>query len=678
MKKYLFFVAVATLFAVSCQKENGLISEQNKNNKALTFKASIEQLGGNAQSQNPSQAPVKGTINASNQLVWATGDQIGIFFNSWAENKNQSFTLSSGEGSTEGEFTIDTGWSFNPADATAAFYPWDDNDNAGDGTNNNVSGGTVYFTLHEGNYGYTNGKMITPLVASLSSSSNISFKHAGAAVKVHINNVPAHSKSIGMSVEGQQVYGYYHIDAANAGTGALEVNGGTADNSKNSVWLNYYNGETTAWDFIFPVPELTKPKLNFSMYDDNNIEVWHKNLKAQSSDLGRGDILVMPPIDITPYSQFSESAEWTFCGTINGSTWVDDIPMYTDGAVTILRGIKFKENDHFKIRKDGKWDEAYPGSDRYINAAEAASAKDVWFNNSSHEITLVDAKCEYPSPMVTLYFGINSSGGSGIALSSSGLGASGWPGVTLENREYINGKWYYKYEVAGGTVWGKTISASIVGIGSWNTNSTSLDFSTVKTEYYFEATKSTNITQLGSRPSDPAHQTITIGTNLTDWAGVSGQTSGTSTIKVESDDDYVYIYCERTSASSEIWAGGGYLYIGFDLDNNASTGTRVVWDEHPYEFYSLIYPYGGTSGSPAFFSTSADAVSAGKNAWSSSPSGHAGNITLYGEESSGTATFELRIPRVDIPGIPASGNPIGVELLGNKSFSAVSITHKLK
>ena len=662
MKKTLLFVAVATLFIASCQKEIDP-AEQSKTSDRFTFKASIEQLKDN---------DTKGTINASQQLVWTTGDKIGIYVNdpSW-DDKNQPFTLSSGAGETSGSFAWDYTGAFSD-NAAAAFYPWE-----GTGSDkNNVYDGTMYFKLRNAYWSYASGKMLTPLVASLSGSTDdIQFKHAGAAVKVTINNVPKRAHSIGMSVDGQQISGSYSINPANAGTAALAL-AEAANLSNNSVWLNIWNGSEAAWTFIFPVPELTKPKLSFQMYDDNNILVWSKNLKAQSSDLDRGDILVMPDLTITPYSQFHVSADWTLCGKIGGvDNWTADIPMYTDGTVTILKGMTFKAGDEFKIRKDKDWDEAYPGSNYTI--AENCT-KDVWFNNSTHEITLKDAICDYPAPKVTLYFGINSTGGTGIALSSSGLGASGWPGVTLTQREYINNKWYYKYEVDFSTVWGKTISASIVGIDSWNTNATSLDFTTIKTEYYFEATKNEDISQIGSRPSDPAHQTITIGTNLTDWAGVTGATNSTNTLKVESDDDNVYIYLERTSAPSGIWNGAGYVYLGFDLDNNSATGDAVIWGSHKYEFYALIYPFGGTSESPAFYANSAAAVSAGKNAWSSSPSGHAGNISLYGVESSGTATFELSIPRNDIPDIPASNNPITVGLLGSNDFSAVSITHKLK
>ena len=104
----------------------------------------------------------------------------------------------------------------------------------------------------------------------------------------------------------------------------------------------------------------------------------------------------MPALDITPYSQFSKSTEWTFCGTINGSAWKDDVPMCTDGTVCILSGVNLVVGDHFKIRKDKKWDEAYPSNDRYISSLEAGF-KDVWFNISTHDITFKNAGCPYPT-----------------------------------------------------------------------------------------------------------------------------------------------------------------------------------------------------------------------------------------------------------------------------------------
>lgn len=391
MKKLFYFVAVATFALVSCQNDDDIINEVKS--EPVTFKASIEDLA------------TRGDINASNGLVWATGDKIGIYVNDTWNDKNQPFTLSSGAGTTTGEFTWDYTGDFSDK-AAAAFYPWQ---GTGYGKNN-VHDGTMYFNLPKTYYGYTSGQMLTPLIASLSgSTTDIQFKHAGAAVKVTINNLPAGAHSIGMTVDGKQIYGDYRINPANAGTDALVVSG-SENVSQNEVWLNYENNSQSEWTFIFPVPELTKPKLSFQIYDINDILVWSTNLKAQSSDIGRADILVMPAKDITPYSQFTNDPKkdlklddiWAFCGSINGSAWQDDVTMYTDGTNWILSGKTFAVGDEFKIRKNGKWPgedggEAYPSSNsNWVFTEYNAGTKDIIFNSSTHEIKVENHVCPYP------------------------------------------------------------------------------------------------------------------------------------------------------------------------------------------------------------------------------------------------------------------------------------------
>ena len=644
MKKVFYLVAVATLAFFSCQRQE-LDPTANNNKvdqKGFTFKASIEQL----------DDATKGTINASNQLVWATGDKIGIYVNddSWSD-KNQPFTLSSGEGLTQGVFAWDYSGTFSDK-AAAAFYPWDNNDNAGDGTLNNVYEGDAYFTLNEGIYSYSSGKMLTPLVASLSGSTDdIHFKHAGAAVKVHINNVPKRVHSIGMSVNGQQVTGEFKVSVANAGTDAMVPV--TADATKNTVWLNIWNGSQAAWDFIFPVPELTKPKLSFQMYDENNILVWEKKLKAQSSDLGRGDILVMPDLTITPYSQFKESTEWTFCGKIGGiAAWEADIPMYTDGTVTILKGMTFKAGDEFKIRKNKSWDEAYPGSNFAITED---CTKDVWFNNSTHEITLKDAKCDYPAPKVTLYFGINGGIPKSIHISSSTLApGADWPGLELTEKEYINGKWYYKHVVDGTTVWGKSISGVyIVSKDSWNTSSSTITFNTIKTEYYFEATASTEIEQLSARPADATATGITIDGDMTDWNSILPLTStGTGRFrswKFSSTDGTLFFYFVlRKNRMTNAYP----ITLMFDFDD---TGSYSADNLSGGEILVQFKPFTNSSeGTPVCVDGAVTTATVnGTNVT---------GIIAYGADPDSSATgdsadyyLEVSIPKSILPNLPASG-----------------------
>lgn len=387
MKKVFYLVAVATLVFLSCQR-----IDEDATPQAFTFKASIENFA------------TKADMNDANQLVWAEGDKIGIYVDddSW-ETKNQPFTLSAGANTPSGTFEWDYG-PFSNQYAAAAFFPWE---GQGSGYNNayyqgDGDGLIMYFKLRDSYDGYTSGRMLTPLISKLeTSSSPIQFKHAGAAVKVTINNLPAGAHSIGMTVADQQVFGDYHINPAYAGTDALTPDE-TADLSKNTVWLNYAPAETARkFTFIFPVPELTKPKLSFQIWDKNGILVWSKKLKAQTSDLGRADVLVMPATDITPYSQFNTvSEDWYFCGSINEDDWTNDILMITDGRYCILGGVTFKAGNKFKIRKnqdDPYWGEAYPSSD-WVVTEDYAGLKTVIFDTTTKAISVVNATdCPYPT-----------------------------------------------------------------------------------------------------------------------------------------------------------------------------------------------------------------------------------------------------------------------------------------
>ena len=389
MKKILYIAAFAAFALVSCQEKNAPVNEEKTD--VLAFKASIEQpeTKGNVVATGGASSDIaRATINASNELVWADGDQICIYFPTWGE-KYQSFTLSGGTGTSHGEFTRDQEGYYVPTDATIAFFPYD---GAGGG-NSNISDGVWYYKLKNWYDGYTSGKMLTPLIASLSSSENISFKHAGAAVQLTINNLVSGTYKVKLSVANKQITGYYHVTAANAGTEALVPNG-EENADLNHITLNTYKG-SGAFSWIFPVPELTTPKLTFEIKDENGVIVWTKSPKAQES-LSRADLLVMPALDILAYGDMTEDETWSFSGNISGSGWNDNVPMVTDGNLSILSGCTFVAGDQFKIRKDHAWDEAYP-SNNWVFTADNAGTKDIIFNRTTHEISVVAHKFPYPA-----------------------------------------------------------------------------------------------------------------------------------------------------------------------------------------------------------------------------------------------------------------------------------------
>ena len=397
MKKIFYFVAVATLAFFSCQKETTPTTQSTDSGK-LTFKASIEQL----------EETTKGTINGSNQLEWAENDLIGIYFPEWGD-KNQPFRLNDGDaGKTQGGFTIATTANPSGSSATAAYYPYEPVPNPVTATpdypsssQNNVYEGIAYFKLKEAYWSYNSGKMLTPLVAKITSSSdNIQFKHAGAAVKLTLNNLATGTYKVKMAVKDQQITGDFHVNPANAGSEAL-ARDGALDKSKNHITLNTWKSNG-AFDWIFPVPELTTPKLQFEVIDDNGVTVWLKNLKAQSSNLERGDLLVLPAQTINPYEKFvqDDACEWSFSGNINGSAWQDDVQMMKDGKYWILAGCTFAAGDEFRIRKNKTWDEAYPEgiNNNWVFTSELAGSKDIIFNSETHEIKVVAHSFPYPEP----------------------------------------------------------------------------------------------------------------------------------------------------------------------------------------------------------------------------------------------------------------------------------------
>ena len=584
MKKMLFLVAVATLFFAACQQEINPASEQEKTNDLLTFKASIEQ---------PKDVDTKGTINAENKLAWAENDLIGIYFPDWGD-KNQPFRVAAEDaGKTEGNFTIATGANPSGASATAAYYPWEPEGSTtypGD-WQNNVWEGVIYFKLRDNYYGYDSGKMLTPLVAKITSSTDpIAFKHAGAAVQLTINNLVSGTYKTKLSVAGKQITGNFHVNPANAGSESLALD--AAENtSLNTVTLNTWKS-SGAFTWIFPVPTLTTPKLTFEILDNNGISVWSKTPKTQSS-LGRGDILVMPALSVSAYKQFDTNAGWGVCGTHN--SWSGDTKMVTDGKLCIAKGIEFAANAEFKVRTVGNWGDA--GKDNfgysYVNTGKSKNVVD---------------------------------NGGNIKVTTAGT-----------------------YDVI---------------------------FNSSDSEYYGYGAKEIRVV-LSSFPYPLPKETadITIDGTFTDWEGITPESAGNASVKVVSDNTKLSFYVQLTNVASTNWGAGKYLYVLFDLDGDPSNDVSQ-WGNKG-DFIMLIYPYGGSSESPAL-------VTSPTGDWLCNPSTPytISNVSLNGALSAAdgsgnrTVTYEFSIPRADIPTIPST-DPITLTFKGSPLTSNVSISRKL-
>ena len=167
---------------------------------------------------------------------------------------------------------------------------------------------------------------------------------------------------------------------------------------------------------------------------------------------------------------------------------------------------------------------------------------------------------------------------------------------------------------------------------------------------------------------------ITIDGDMSDWEEVSGASAGNhGMFKVASDDDNIYFYSWRNTGGrySDIWAGGGYIYVAFDLDNDDTTG-ETLNGNGPYDIIFFFSPYAGTADSPAFAD---DPLTYGSGSDILPDSASLSNFNCKGTVTADGAYVEFSIPRSDIPAIPNTS--VKIKARGNKDRSTVSINKLL-
>lgn len=282
MKKITFIGVTTLLVLASCAKENSVTDEQE------TFvpqylTASLEQEN------------TKATLNNSLQTVWQTGDVIGVYVTNykdpaeWDWDTVADCSLSAGQGTTVGTFNAPSYDSSNRW-CFVAFYP-------------RVAGTAqqykMKFNLPVGYYDYTSGMNLLPMMADMSGGedrpSDVSFKHVGGGVKISVNDVPGNANSIGMTVAGKKITGAFDdLEPTTAGTSSGKLVATTSSSDDQTVYLNFATASGVRdFDFIFPVPTVTSPDLTFTLWSNNDLQLWSKTASDQPS-IGRAELLEFP------------------------------------------------------------------------------------------------------------------------------------------------------------------------------------------------------------------------------------------------------------------------------------------------------------------------------------------------------------------------------------------------
>lgn len=384
MKKIVLFTAIFASLLASCSKENAntaLNSDESSINKsAIVIGAATENV-----------ADVKSTYNSSWKVSWESTDEIGLVVsnsgNSWYTNQKCTTT---GSG-TNVTFTSTTSYSENDKWNVAAFYPW--NGSGSDVNNwyssdNNAYNGVMYFKLPSSYTGYTSGKNNMPMLANLTGENthpaNMSFKHVGAGVHVKITDLPKGAHSIGLEVDGVQLWGNFNtISASGAGSSSL-VGSGNSDENADQVWLNFTTlAADGSWDFIFPVPPLTTPTLSFKVYDKNDVCIWSRTATNQKS-VGRAEILDMPELSIASslyVVYIKDDTGWSgtkYLYAYNGSGDLKAWPGLESSGTETISGVTYQKFLMPKSAKDTKYFLIYNNNSSEVNLPDitlSSSAK---------------------------------------------------------------------------------------------------------------------------------------------------------------------------------------------------------------------------------------------------------------------------------------------------------------
>ena len=110
MKKIAFIISILTLaLAFSCTKEDSQITNSNSVLDCKTFVASI--------------AKTKTTLGAGDVVKWAAGDKIDVYGINGGTVKKAVYALTTGDGSTTGTFTYESGDDLEGSTDYYAIYP---------------------------------------------------------------------------------------------------------------------------------------------------------------------------------------------------------------------------------------------------------------------------------------------------------------------------------------------------------------------------------------------------------------------------------------------------------------------------------------------------------------------------------------------------------------------------
>jgi|GEM_PF-3446110 len=247
--------------------------------------------------------------------TWLSSDEISVYA---TDGNFHTYTLKSGAGSSEAEFTGD-----EITTSSVAVSP------AGSPS---LSGTALTINLPSEYEWSSEGNSNIPMVAVISEegSTELSFKHVGALLKVSFSNVPATATKFVVSVDENNIAGDFAISDYTAD--AAEIT--TASGSNNSVSYTFSAGAASDMNFYVPLPTGSYSNLTIALYDASNNVLFTKS-KATALKVTRAQLIIMSAVNLVVVNDVVATAD--------GSNYVANPVYLTQNEAVTVTGLDLSD-----------------------------------------------------------------------------------------------------------------------------------------------------------------------------------------------------------------------------------------------------------------------------------------------------------------------------------------------
>ena len=231
----------------------------------------------------------KAAVSDEGVVTWNAGDAISVF----TGNGFDSLVLVGEGGSSTGRFS---GTTFGPAQAVA-LYP------ASSG--HSFDGSSVSFHLADSYTYEENGNARMPMMALVSGTGTIKFRHIGGVLKVIYEDVPATADRFVFTALGLRVTGNFTAPASKNAVLQAETQTGNG-----TVTISFSpDALVTTRTFYVPLPTGTYSDFSVALYAGSSLLDVHRARNAVNV-ISKGVLLKMPAITVSDSDFSSVESYW--------------------------------------------------------------------------------------------------------------------------------------------------------------------------------------------------------------------------------------------------------------------------------------------------------------------------------------------------------------------------------